>query len=99
MASADISAKYEGNSSGNKYPLDTHSLFFLHDPDSMILSDTVLTIDTDDTNDCGDNEFGDQFCVDEIKSEKSQLRYIIRVVLPAIFVFGLVLYYIFTIVS
>ena len=99
VASADISAKYEGNSSGNKYPLDTHSLFFLHDPDSMILSDTVLTIDTDDTNDCGENEFGDQFCVDEIKSEKSQLRYIIRVVLPAIFVFGLVLYYIFTIVS
>ena len=99
MASADVCAKYQSrhNSPNNlNYPLDTHSWFFLHDPDSMIVSDTVLDIEAEDAEELQD-DFGDQFTVEEIKSEKSQMRYIIRVVLPAAFILCLTLYYIFSI--
>ena len=99
VASADVCAKYQSrhNSTNNlNYPLDTHSWFFLHDPDSVIVSDTVLDIEAEDAEELQD-DFGDQFAVEEIKSEKSQMRYIIRVVLPAAFILCLTLYYIFSI--
>jgi len=90
VASADISAKYHSNNNSNSYPLDTHSLFFLHDPESMVMSDTV--VEMEETMD-------DQYLlpVNEIKGEKSQWRYIYNVVLPVVFVMGIVVYYVVTI--
>ena len=98
VASADISAKYHSGNN-NSYPLDTHSWFLLHDPDSMIVSETIINMDIDCEGCAGhDDEFENQIAVDEIKSERSKLRYFTRVVLPAAFIVFLILYYVYSIV-
>jgi len=98
VASADISAKYHSGNN-NSYPLDTHSWFLLHDPDSMIVSEAVINMDIDCEGCAGhDDEFENQIAVDEIKSERSKLRYFTRVVLPAAFIVFLILYYVYSIV-
>ena len=57
-ASADVSAKmYPGNQREQAYPLDTHSWFFLYDPDSHAGEGTRQEALTD------------QFAVEEIRSQ------------------------------
>jgi len=65
----------------------------------MIVSQDVRNMDID-CEGCvaQDDEFENQLAVDEIKSEKSKLRYFIRVVLPAAFIVFLILYYVTSIV-
>lgn len=95
VASGDISAKYHSSDS-NSYPLDTHSWFFLYDPDSMIASDTAVVME-DTTTEDAELELLTIQTVAEIKSEKSQMRYFLNVVLPIIFICLMLLYYVYTI--
>jgi len=46
VSSADISAKYrkQGNSN-RKIPMDSHSWFWLHDPENVIMSDSVIAME------------------------------------------------------
>ena len=99
VASADVSAKYyKNNNSAEEYPLDTHSWFFLHDPDSMIISDTVITIEQESGSESAELCL-EQETVEEIKKEKTQARYILRVVLPFAFIVGVLLYYVLLIMG
>ena len=102
MASADVSAKYyKNNNSNEEYPLDTHSWFFLHDPDSMIVSDTVINMEPSATE--SGSESGDlcleQDTVLEIRKEKTKGRYFLRVILPFAFILGVLLYYVLLIIG
>ena len=98
VASADVSAKYADNNN-QSYPLDTHTWFFLYDPEHIKQSDTVLDIEEEE--EAGENHHvldgvvGDLFTVEEIKSERSNTRYFIRVILPMLVFFTSVLIYIF----
>jgi len=101
VASADVSAKYyKNNNSNEEYPLDTHSWFFLHDPDSMIVSDTVITMEPPPES---GSESGDlcleQDTVLEIRKEKTKGRYFLRVILPFAFILGVLLYYVLLIIG
>ena len=94
VASADVSAKYH-SSDNNSFPLDTHTWFFLYDPDHIKVPDTVLDIDDDgdENHHVLDGVVGDLFTVNEIKSEKSEMRYFVRVILPVlIFVITILIY-------
>ena len=75
VASADISAKYL-KTNNQEFPLDTHSWFFLHDPEN-----STAQTGEGDTEDQVEIEM-DQLSVDEIKSEKSRWRIFLRVHLP-----------------
>jgi len=99
VASADVSAKYyKNNNSAEEYPLDTHSWFFLHDPDSMIISDTVINIEQESGSESAELCL-DQEAVEEIRNEKTKARYILRVVLPFAFIVGVLLYYVLLIMG
>ena len=93
VASADISAKYYKNNS-KEYPLDTHSWFFLHDPESIVMSDTIVISHTNNDESLNIDDV-DQFCVSEIRSEKSNCRIILRVYLPLAIILILIISFVF----
>ena len=100
VASADVSAKYYKNNNGaEEYPLDTHSWFFLHDPDSMMVSDTVINMEPCESGSESTELCLDQEAVEEIKNEKTKARYILRVVLPFAFILGVLFYYVLLIMG
>ena len=99
VASADISAKYH-KSNNQEYPLDTHSWFFLQDPESIILSDTFVSshASNDEALDIDDIHL-DQFCVDEIKTEKTKCRIFLRVQLPFAIILMFITWYVASIIG
>ena len=100
VASADISAKYH-KSNNQEYPLDTHSWFFLHDPDSIVRTDTIVTnIETgQEEEESDDDEQLGQFTVDQIKAEKTRCRIFLRVQLPFGVILIFIMWYVFSIIG
>ena len=99
VASADISAKYH-KSNNQEYPLDTHSWFFLHDPDSIVMTDTIVTnIDTGQEEESGGEEQPDTFTVEQIKAEKTRCRIFLRVQLPFGVILIFIMWYVFSIIG
>ena len=66
VASADISAKFKKH--GTKYVAnDVHSWFFLHEPESVIMSDSIIKIEEEDLV----SELNYHQPLRELQSEKS----------------------------
>ena len=94
VASADISAKYH-KSNNQEYAMDTHSWFFLYDPESVLQSEQPENSEAVDLSEAPLS----QFAMEEIKSERNRCRIFLRVQLPFVTILLFISWYVLSIVG